>query len=522
MKPITSTEDPLHSPSIINEVPRIRGYDAVNPATAASALQPTKEPILNMALPSLAPTPADRTAILLDHGMYTPPSQSSPMKLLQDSAREDDGSSTCPPEEELTFEYHGPGSFLSICSKSGIEWVAEKTGVPDFGQIAQNLASDVSRALKLSSSSTSSTTRAPEPEEQKAWEYTKVYFEEDPDARYGLINRSTFEPLLRAHLKKDGTSEAESDPAWYALRNTVYAAGCRIVDMKTMSKSSKKSVISPLSWSYFLNALSVHTDLLYFKTSLMAVQALAMMAVFVEAIGCPSIDYMLCSCAMKLAQAKGLHRQPAAAWNLSKPAIQSRSFLWWTLYGYERMNASRSGRPLSISDEDITCQLPNEAPADSRMNFELLLAAMTHSRLSGLISRRIGALKQAEEVSLQRISETIADLSQQLDDWWNGLPEFVKKDLNASAPLPPNVLFLHVAYLHYAHYSSLVAIHSILVHPWNSIILKIESDQKEEFAALASASMDLYLKATRRFIHNLPQVDMNALTPKWQVVFITH
>lgn len=49
---------------------------------------------------------------------------------------------------------------------------------------------------------------------------------------------------------------------------------------------------------------------------------------------------------MRLAQSKGLHRQPAAAWNLSDLAIQSRSFLWWTIYGFERVNASRAGRPL--------------------------------------------------------------------------------------------------------------------------------------------------------------------------------
>lgn len=258
----------------------------------------------------------------------------------------------------------GPGSFLSICSKSGIEWVAERTGVADFAQIAQSLISDVSQALKLATSIPAS--REPEPPEDIAWAYVKAYFEEDPDSIFGIIHQPTFENSLRAYFRRVGSPDSDSDPAWYALRNVVYAAGCRIVDTRAMGKGFRHSIVLSRSWKFFLNALSAHTDLLYCRTSLMAVQALVMMvrlprpgqpmaysrliswmqAFFVEAIGCPSIDYMLCSSAMRLAVSKGLHRQPAAAWNLSTLAVQSRSFLWWAIYGYERQNASRAGRPL--------------------------------------------------------------------------------------------------------------------------------------------------------------------------------
>lgn len=167
----------------------------------------------------------------------------------------------------------GPGSFLSICSKSGIEWVTEKTRVADFDQIARGLTCDVSRALKLPGPV--STSREPEPDENIAWEYTRTYFEEDIDSTYGIVHRHTFENMLRTYFKKDGHSEMDTDPAWYAIRNVIYAAGCRIIDVK--ESSSRKTTLSPRSWRYFLNALSVHTDLLYYRTSLMAVQALVMM-----------------------------------------------------------------------------------------------------------------------------------------------------------------------------------------------------------------------------------------------------
>ena len=170
----------------------------------------------------------------------------------------------------------GPGSFLSICSKSGIEWVNEKAGVATFGSIARSLISDVSRALKLGAPVP--TSREPEPTEELAWQYCRTYFELDPDTAFGIVHRPTFENELRTHFGKDDhNSDREPDPGWYALRNAVYAAGCRIIEMRNAIKGTKTNAMSNQSWKYFSNALSVHSDLLYYRTSLMAVQALAMM-----------------------------------------------------------------------------------------------------------------------------------------------------------------------------------------------------------------------------------------------------
>lgn len=75
-------------------------------------------------------------------------------------------------------------------------------------------------------------------------------------------------------------------------------------------------------------------------------QPLVQKSIYAECIGTPSLDYMLCLSAMKLAESKGLHRQPSTAWNLSESAVQSRGNLWWAIYIYERHIAFRSGRAL--------------------------------------------------------------------------------------------------------------------------------------------------------------------------------
>jgi hypothetical protein len=64
-----------------------------------------------------------------------------------------------------------------------------------------------------------------------------------------------------------------------------------------------------------------------------------------EAIGSPSLEYMLCSSAARLALSKGLHRKPSIQWGLSEVETLQRSLLFWSVYCYDRQISSRSGRP---------------------------------------------------------------------------------------------------------------------------------------------------------------------------------
>ncbi|KAK5199661.1 hypothetical protein LTR92_000202 [Exophiala xenobiotica] len=119
----------------------------------------------------------------------------------------------------------------------------------------------------------------PEPPPEIAWTYTRAYFEEALDAGLGIVHRPWFEHRLKAHL--DGQNDDE-DPSWYALRNVIYASGSRTVLAKT--KSFRQA--NQLAWRWFENALSVHTEILYFRTSLIGVQALTLMLIDDDDINC--------------------------------------------------------------------------------------------------------------------------------------------------------------------------------------------------------------------------------------------
>lgn len=101
----------------------------------------------------------------------------------------------------------------------------------------------------------------------------EAFFEESPASTLGVVYRPEFETALRAHLHGDLTLGA--DPAWYALRKTIYASGCRIYKSKHTSASFAD--IQAEAWGYFQCAMSVMAELLFTPTGLLAVRALCAM-----------------------------------------------------------------------------------------------------------------------------------------------------------------------------------------------------------------------------------------------------
>ena len=99
-----------------------------------------------------------------------------------------------------------------------------------------------------------------------------AYFERSVDSLFEVIHRPEFEHHLRSHLSN---RLYDDDPAWLALRNTVYASGCRLY--RSQNHSDSFVSIQQEAWHFFSNALSVHSDLLLRSPSIRAVRALLAM-----------------------------------------------------------------------------------------------------------------------------------------------------------------------------------------------------------------------------------------------------
>lgn len=66
---------------------------------------------------------------------------------------------------------------------------------------------------------------------------------------------------------------------------------------------------------------------------------------FTEGLGSPALQYVLSSNAARLAQSKGLHRQPAPSWKLDADQINNQNWLFWAIYYCDKRIALQSARP---------------------------------------------------------------------------------------------------------------------------------------------------------------------------------
>lgn len=82
---------------------------------------------------------------------------------------------------------------------------------------------------------------------------------------------------MRAHYHKK--TPKKDDPAWFALRNVVFALGYRSILAK--NPNATFATAQAKAWRFFKNSLSVLTEILLPPSSLTAIQALTLMVCIV-------------------------------------------------------------------------------------------------------------------------------------------------------------------------------------------------------------------------------------------------
>ncbi|KAB8212103.1 fungal-specific transcription factor domain-containing protein [Aspergillus parasiticus] len=373
--------------------------------------------------------------------------------------------------QAINWEHHGPGSWLSICSTPGVQWVSAKAGTTRFDEIAQDLVMGWTKKLTLASDSIRE--RCPEPGVETAWRYVSAYFENSRDSVFGVVQRSNFESRLRIHFQN--VNRPDEDVAWYALRNAVYAIGRRLV--ASMDGTRDFAEIQLESLRFFHNAFAVFSELLFRPSGLMAVQALVVMTSFAELLGSPAVEYMLCTSAVRLAQSKGLHRQSSRAWNLQRSEILHRNWVFWAAYFYDKNIALRSGRPSAIDDDEISCEIPNEFPDGSRSGIEAVIAAIEHARICAKISKQLLSAR-----ALNRSPESLFDIMKTLENklqmWRNSLPDHLTLAKQNNTPPSRNSYQCraNILRLHYLYWGSVIALNANFHYPWiSSLFARPES-----------------------------------------------
>jgi hypothetical protein len=199
-------------------------------------------------------------------------SQKQPRPPQSDQEGPGNSEETEVPFQEGLWEQHVPGSWMSVCSQPGQRWVCKRTGSADFAESARGLTLSLRRRSMIEQDPSTSTV-ADELDEATAWRYVQAYFDHSYDALFGIINRPAFEDRLRGHFAR-GSAQYD-EPSWVALRNVVFAAGCRC----HLAKESSVSFVQARAqaWQFFDKALAVLKDIIFHTKGLVAVQALALM-----------------------------------------------------------------------------------------------------------------------------------------------------------------------------------------------------------------------------------------------------
>ncbi|PIB02544.1 hypothetical protein CB0940_00175 [Cercospora beticola] len=408
------------------------------------------------------------------------------------------------PSDMTNWEYHGPRSFLSICSRPAVKWVSEQTGRLDFSETASQFASDISRRLKMDADL--SVARAPEPGAETAWRYTEAYFSTALDASLGVLCRPWFERQLSAHL---AGRLCDSGPAWHALRNVVYAAGCRI----ELSKSRLFKEASQQAWLYFENALAVYARLLFYKTSIMGVQALTLMAYYTQNIGTPCLEYMLSADAARLAFAKGLHRAAPPFQGMTEQDVEQRNRIFWAIYCLEKQIANQSGRSSMIDDDEVTCPLPRmNASGDDAFNIAYCDSLVRISRICSRIDKRLSAV-QCSTMGPAVTTQVVNQLHAELEGLKNLLHDKYKLHLGAridTSCLPKDFRLDQLVYLQYTYLTAMLNVHTIWAYPWFRTLVGLSTEDKYRDHILRST--EIVARTSREIVVMTEHINFRAQT----------
>ncbi|EXF79115.1 hypothetical protein CFIO01_09512 [Colletotrichum fioriniae PJ7] len=241
-------------------------------------------------------------------------------------------------------EYTGPSSGISTVSDLGLNWIREK--VPDSDLLCETIQDIRNAILSHIRQPKCVTQDLPlvlstahqnlDISRRQLLEYIDAYFSQ-VQVVFPILDRDTFNVQLDE--MGDGSGDVQK-PSWAALLNVVVASGLRASLSDETSEAFRTS--GSEAWRYFQSALSYESQIVHGATDLLAVQAVALMAVFAQGLSSPQrLEYTLSSVASRLAQSIGLNCAPPPEWNLSDAEKKERNRVFWAVYCLDKSIALR-------------------------------------------------------------------------------------------------------------------------------------------------------------------------------------
>ncbi|EXJ89656.1 hypothetical protein A1O3_02723 [Capronia epimyces CBS 606.96] len=226
-------------------------------------------------------------------------------------------------------------------------------------------------------------------------------------------------PAFMALLGQQYSGSPPESPAWWASLNAVLA----IAQRRRVEKAQEPSADEDLAWCYAANALGTTLDVLMRNTQLLSVQALLSIAWFFIGTPNPQPAFMLIGSALRLAHSIGLHMTNYdSSWGAIEYGMRRRVF--WIATSLDRELCLRTGRPPAHDLHDFHVDAPSDPLDDSEMitttagsRLNLFQAQVQLAVVQGCIYRLLHS-SEPSATDTGRITDSVARLNQQLDEWW--------------------------------------------------------------------------------------------------------
>ncbi|KAL3467400.1 fungal-specific transcription factor domain-containing protein [Aspergillus heterothallicus] len=198
--------------------------------------------------------------------------------------------------------------------------------------------------------------------------------------------------------------------------------------------------------SYFARSLSL-VQVLPERTSITHLETLLLLSLFSYYLNRRHSAYVLIGSAMRLGLCIGLNHNIPESQCIDPVERQHRVRIWWTIYIFDRMWASKMGLPSQILDDDIHLDMPSGiSPThlceEQFSDAEYIRANIELARIVGDTTAQVYSRRKYTETFLQRVQK----LLKALKNWVDTLPEHLRLNVDEPEMNGKHITSIHLAF----------------------------------------------------------------------------
>ncbi|CCH45170.1 Proline utilization trans-activator [Wickerhamomyces ciferrii] len=261
------------------------------------------------------------------------------------------------------------------------------------------------------------------------------------DGCFYFFNEGLVKENLRRVYEGLGTDSSDSiiETIWFCKVLLIFSVGEMYLGTAN-NIDGKKSADAKLPGSGFFHQASELFTGLFASGAIDncaregGIEVLLLYAFYLQVADCTVASYFYFGLALRASLILGMHVDADKS-NVSRYELEHRRRLWWTVYMYERMLSSKAGLPLSLNDNSIATELPDDFdmfnPPQGCEHYIFPEAEYITNciKITQINAKILSCLYQKQPN--KNILPVLAELVGQLIEFREHLPEFLNPDFTS-------------------------------------------------------------------------------------------